>query len=201
MKSSHTRGFVPWMLFMAALALLTGPVFAGAKSCSVTIADPRCEYLTDPLGIDVPQPRLSWKLTVVDAQVRGQRQTACQVLVASTKTLLDKDQGDLWDSGMVSSDQSVLVTYAGKPLASGMECFWKARVKDENGVTSAWSRPVRWTMGLLEKADWSGKWIGTEEVFTPQRGSSDNKVPDPWLRKTFELKAKPERAAVYVASV
>ena len=203
MRSSPTRRFVPWMLLVAVSAFSAGPAFAGDKSCTVTVADPRCEYLKDPLGIDVPQPRLSWKLAAVEAQARGQKQTAYQVLVASTKTLLDKDQADLWDSGMVSSDQSVLVVYSGKPLASGVECFWKVRVKDENGVTSAWSRPARWTMGLLDKADWSGKWIGTDEVFKRQGGSPppDNKVPDPWLRKTFDLKAKPERATVYVASV
>jgi alpha-L-rhamnosidase len=201
MRSSGARRLLPCLSFLAMLWPLTGSAFAGEKPCSVTVADLRCEYLADPLGIDVQQPRMSWKLAAVEAQARGQKETARQILVASTKALLDKDQADLWDSGMVSSDQSVLVTYSGKPLASGTECFWKVRVKDENGVTSAWSRPARWTMGLLEKSDWSGKWIGTDEVFTPQRGSSDNKVPDPWLRKTFELKAKPERAFIYVASV
>jgi alpha-L-rhamnosidase len=192
-----------WMSFVAVLAFLTGPAFAGEKPGSVTVADLRCEYLTDPLGIDARQPRMSWKLAVVDPQARGQKQTACQVLVASTKALLDKDQADLWDSGVVPSDQSVHVVYTGKPLGSGTECFWKVRVKDETGVTSPWSRPARWTMGLLDKADWSGKWIGTDEVFKRQGGSPppDNKVLDPWLRKTFELKAKPARAAVYVASV
>jgi alpha-L-rhamnosidase len=167
----------------------------------VTVADLRCEYLSNPLGIDVQQPRLSWKLEAADPQARGQRQTAYQVLVASTKALLDSDKGDFWDSGMISSDQSVLVAYTGKPLGSGTECYWKVRVKDEAGVTSAWSKPGRWTMGLLEKSDWSGKWIGASEVFTRGRGSADNTVPDPWLRKTFDLQTKPERAVVYVASV
>lgn len=203
MRSSHTRRLVPWMLLVAVSAFFAGSAFAGEKPCAVTVADLRCEYLKDPLGIDVSQPRLSWKLAAVDVQARGQKQTAYQVLVASTKALLDKDQADLWDSGTVSSDQSVHVAYSGKPLASGVECFWKARVKDENGVTSAWSRPARWTMGLLEKSDWSGKWIGTDQLFKREGGfpPPDNKVPDPWLRKTFELKVKPERAAVYVASV
>ena len=203
MRSSRTRTLVSWTSLLAMLALLAGAAFAGEKPCSVTIADLRCEYLTDPLGIDVRQPRMSWRLTAVDAQARGQKQTAFQVLVASTKALLDQDQGDLWDSGTVSLDQSVHVVYTGKPLASGMECFWKVHVKDENGVTSAWSRPARWTMGLLDPSDWRGKWIGTDEVFQRQGGSPppDNKVSDPWLRKTFELKAKPERATAYVASV
>jgi alpha-L-rhamnosidase len=169
----------------------------------VKVADLRCEYLQDPLGIDVRQPRLSWKLTAVDAQARGQKQTAFQILVASTQALLDQDQADLWDSGLAALDQSVHVVYLGKALAPGMECFWKVRVKDEKGATSAWSEPSRWTVGPLENSDWSGRWIGTDELFTRGRGSPppDNKVPDPWLRKTFELKAKPERASIYVASI
>jgi alpha-L-rhamnosidase len=202
MKLSCRNRTVQQVSFLAVLVFGAGVAFAQGV-CSVTVRDPRCEYLANPLGIDVRQPRLSWKLTAVDPQARGQRQTAYQVLAASTKALLDKEQGDLWDSGMIASDQSVHVVYAGRPLTSGVECFWKVRVKDEKGVTSAWSGPAHWTMGLLEKSDWSAKWIGSKEVFQRGRGfpPPDNKVPDPWLRKTFELKAKPERATIYVASV
>jgi len=202
MGSFRRERYVLWISLAVVFACLAGPVLAG-QPCSVTVVDPRCEYLTDPLGIDVRQPRLSWKLAAVDPQARGQRQTAYRVLVTSTKALLDRGQADLWDSGVVSSDQSVHVVYSGKPLAGGMECFWKVRVQDENGATSAWSRPARWTMGLLEKSDWQGRWIGSDQLFTREKGypPPDNKVPDPWLRKTFELKAKPERATVYIASV
>jgi alpha-L-rhamnosidase len=135
----------------------------------------------------------------VDAQARG-RQTAFQVLVASAQALLDKEQADLWDSGVASLDQSVHVVYTGRPLGPGTECFWKVRVKDEMGVLSAWSQPAHWTMGLLEKSDWLGKWIGTDELFTRGKGFPPPIISArPWLRKTFELKAKPERATIYVA--
>ena len=49
----------------------------------VRVIDLRCEYLTDPLGLDVRQPRLSWRL---EASARGIRQTAYQVLVDTFKT-------------------------------------------------------------------------------------------------------------------
>jgi len=203
MRSSRVPGLVQWVSFVVVSMWFAGPAFAGEKPCSVTVADPRCEYLSDPVGIDVRQPRLSWKLAAADPKSRGQRQTAYQVLVATDKTLLDSGKGDLWDSGTISSDQSVHVVYAGKPLTSGMECYWKVRIKDEDGVTSAWTGPARWTMGLLERTDWSAKWIGTSELFKREGGwpPPDNKVPDPWLRKTFDLTAKPQHAVVYVASV
>jgi len=178
-------------------------VSAAERTCSVRVVDLRCEYLPGPLGIDVAQPRLSWQLAPVDAKARGQRQTAYHVLVASTRERLDSGRADLWDSGMVSSDQAVHLVYGGKPLASGMRCHWKVRVKDEKGAVSAWSEPARWTMGLLQEADWSARWIGTDQVFERKKGwpPPDNTVPDPWLRKTFTLNARPERAAIYVASV
>jgi alpha-L-rhamnosidase len=197
MSSSSAVKFTQWTQFLSLLLISTA---AAAAPCSVTVADPRCEYLSDPLGIDVRQPRLSWRLEATDPASRGQRQTAYQILVAGTKTLLERGKGDLWDSGVVASDRSAHVVYAGKPLASGTQCFWMVRVKDENDAVSAWSKPARWTMGLLEPADWSAKWIGSDQVFKRQ-GSSTNTVPDPWLRKSFELKARPERATIYVASV
>lgn len=73
----------------------------------------QCEYLHNPSGLDIPHPRLSWKMGTTVA-VRGQRQTAYQVLVASSRELLDKEQGDLWDSGQVHSDESVHIVYDGK---------------------------------------------------------------------------------------
>ena len=88
---------------------------AGSCWAGVNVERLRCEYLNDPLGIDVTEPRLSW---IVQSDERGQKQTAYQVLVASTPELLANDQGDLWDSGRVESDQTIHVEYAGKPLVS-----------------------------------------------------------------------------------
>jgi hypothetical protein len=84
----------------------------------------RCEYLENPLGIDDPNPRLSWILT---SDIRGSEANAYQILVASRKELLEQNQGDLWDSGKIESNRSIHVAYAGKPLESQTFCFWKVR--------------------------------------------------------------------------
>ncbi|HVJ17779.1 MAG TPA: hypothetical protein VM686_20295 [Polyangiaceae bacterium] len=75
----------------------------------------RSEYRVNPLGIDVAKPRFDWLL---ESDVRGQRQTAYQVLVASSVEALAADQGDLWDSGKVVSDQSTQLEFGGEPLGS-----------------------------------------------------------------------------------
>jgi alpha-L-rhamnosidase len=115
---------------------------------AANVANLRCEYLKEPLGIDVAKPRLSWVIEGGDQKTedRGLKQTAYQVLVASTPELLAKDQGDLWDSGKVASDQSVQVEYIGKALASAQACYWKVRFWDQkNGrARGAMSRCGRW---------------------------------------------------------
>lgn len=120
-----------------------------------------CEYQANPLGIDTQTPRLSWVLQSDRKAERGQRQTAYHILVASSDRLLKPGKADLWDSGRVESDQSILVPYAGKPLAGRHRCFWKVRVWDVNGRASAWSAAATWTMGLLTPEDWlPAHWIG-----------------------------------------
>jgi alpha-L-rhamnosidase len=153
---------------------------------SVKVTDLRCEYLVNPLGVDLVKPRLSW---MSKSGQRGQKQTAYRLLVASSKEQLDKNTGDLWDTGKVQSDRSIHVAYDGSGLKSRMQCFWKVMVWDKDGKPSAWSTPATWTMGLLKAEDWSAKWITNP---APKR------LSHPWLRRTFDLKENIERAVMHV---
>ena len=145
---------------IAFLLIPASAIFAATGKAFPTCL--RCEYRQDPFGIDVAKPRLSW---VLEASQRGQKQTACQVLVASSPELLAKNQGDLWDSGEVQSDQTTQVEYAGKPLESQARCYWKVRVWDRDGAPSRWSKSAKWSMGLLKPDDWKAKWIGYDAAY------------------------------------
>lgn len=139
----------------------------------------RCEYRVDPLGIDVREPRLSWEMH--DGR-RGAAQTAYQVLVASSPEKLAADQGDLWDSGKVASDQSSQVVYAGKALASRMRCCWKVRIWDAQGKPTAFGNPALWTMGLLQPDDLKAKWIGLQgPMVYPGKGPALNFEGCKWV--------------------
>ena len=151
------------------LSLGCGWVAAGG----VTVGSLRCEYLENPLGIDATAPRLSWKLEA-GTEARGIKQTAYQVLVASSADALKKDQGDLWDSGKVTADQDNQVAYAGQPLASRTRCAWKVKVWTSEAaaakeVASGWSAPASWEMGLLKPEDWSASWIETVRGPAPKK--------------------------------
>jgi hypothetical protein len=152
----------------------------------------RCEYLSNPLGIDVETPRLSWVLT---PGPRGRQPGAYQVLVASSPAILQQSKGDLWDSGKASSGQTTFVPYAGRPLTTGMRVWWKVRAWDHQGRVTPWSQPAWWSMGVLHDSEWEGRWIGLARPAGIQEGVP---LPSPWLRKTFTLQQKPQRGTAYV---
>jgi alpha-L-rhamnosidase len=162
------------------------------KMSLTTISHLTCEYRTNPLGIDVLQPRLSWQM---QSDRRGAHQTAYQILVAPTETGLDDNTRLLWDSGKIESDQSIHVPYRGPALASGQRVYWKVRVWDEPGSkvesSSAW-----WEMGLLERSDWKAQWIGA-----PFWGGPRTSSPAPFLRKEFILQKQFVSARLYATAI
>lgn len=139
----------------------------------------RVEYLSDPMGIDMPQPRLSW---IPQHTERGARQTAYQVWVSSRPNV---ESGDQWDSGRIASGEYTHIAYSGKKLESNTTYYWKVRYWNQDGVASPYSRVARFDTGLLSPADWKAQWLG---------GGNQ-------LRKEFSLRAAPVRARAYVAGL
>src|SRR5258707_6114781 len=105
------------------LALLAG-LAGGTTQAALSPVNLRCALRVNPLGIGDATPRLSWQLQS-DGEGRGETQSAYQIKVGSVAGTTD-----LWDSGKVSSSQTVDIVYAGQPLTSGKKCFWQVRVYD-----------------------------------------------------------------------
>lgn len=187
------------------LAVLTAP--APAQRPSVRAVELRCEYRRNPLGIDVTEPRLSWRLAASDPNARGVGQVAYRVLAASSEAALLAGKGDLWDTGRVASDQSAHVVYKGKPLSSRARIFWKVRVWDQGGRPSAWSDPASWSMGWLKPEDWKARWIGLEQTGVYKNPNSAYRnlegarwlAPAPEYRRAFDLPE--DRAVVHAWAV
>lgn len=174
--------------FLCSFLSLSAPSAMAAAPTTIRIEGLRCEYLSDPLGIDAAQPRFSWRLIDPD-QTRGQKQSAWQMVVSA------KDGNEtrvLWDSGKVESEESVNNVYAGETLRSNQAAHWKVRVWDKDGNPSAWSQDARFSMGLLAPADWKGKWI---------RQADADEVKHIWYRKNFDLKVVPQQAFAHVCSI
>jgi len=148
----------------------------------------KCEYLDNPLGIDMLSPRLSWQIKTKG--VRGEKQTAYRIIVASSLDKLRKGNPDLWDTDKVNSNQSTHVAYKGKALQSQMNCYWSVMIWDKDGKPSSWSDPAYWTMGLLNKEDWTAQWIGSPDPDTA-----------PYYRHSFHLDNVPKSAPLHLAAL
>ncbi|MCC6126811.1 MAG: family 78 glycoside hydrolase catalytic domain [Pirellulales bacterium] len=157
---------------------------------ALVVAETTCEYAVNPVGIDVLRPRFTW---VLDAGRRGTMQQAYRVLVAGSPEKLAADAGDLWDSGKVTSDESVNIAYNGKILSSRQQCYWKVQVWDDRGHASPWSKPANFEMGLLEQSEWRGRWIGL--------GGGKTEFVSPLLRKKFSVAGPVKRATLYAAGI
>jgi alpha-L-rhamnosidase len=183
------------VLAALSLGLNLGSQIAAA---AITCGDLTCEYRVNPLGIDVDSPRLSWQMV---SDQRGEMQSAYQLLVASSLDKLNRDQGDIWDSGRTTSDESNLVAYAGEKLTARESCFWKVRIWDNKGQASAWSEPAHWTMGLLSQVDWRGsQWIGMT-LKGPTTQPNDRPLPARYLRKDFSVDKPVARATAYACGL
>jgi len=180
------------------IALALAFSWCSCFAAPLKVGDLRCEYRTQPLGIDAPQPRLSW---VLESNRRGETQTAYEILAATSAAKLRRADADLWVSGRVNSSESVHVVYAGKPLRSGQRVFWKVRAWNAAGRASAFSKPAWFETALLSPADWQARWIQspTADPLPPDKAFDD--YPAPLFRKEFTLDKKIARARVYVSGL
>lgn len=176
---------------------LAGLLFWSQLNAQVRVSNLRCEMLENPLGIDVKQPRLSWQ---IDAETRDVHQAAYQIMVSSTREKLNNNDADIWNSGKINSSQSVLVVYAGKPLLSRAQCYWKVKTFTSKGESS-WSDPASWTMGLLNKADWKAKWIGYDKASSWDSVTQWSRLSARYFRKQFQSAGQVKRATVYIVGL
>lgn len=152
------------------------------------------QNLDNPIGLGCTKPCFCYTL---QSEERGSRQTACQILAASSPELLEEGRADLWDSGKMQEERNYAIPYEGAPLASRQEVFWKARVWDEKGNVSPWSGPASFEMGLLEEKDWKAAWIGQGDDFTGDKSAAPAIVG----RFTVKARDRVKRARLYISGL
>lgn len=152
----------------------------------------KTEYAQNPKGIETMEPRLFWQL---ESNNKSANQTAYQLLVGTTPEQLNKDTGDMWDSGKVLSSSSVHIVYGGKPLKAESNYYWKVRVWDGQDQASDWSEHSFWSMGLLTIEAWQGDWIGCKQI------PDVIMQPSPYVRKEFTAKKSVRRAIAYTTAL
>ncbi len=183
--------------FFYSLSLLLFFFLCEELRADTVITEIRTEQLVAPVGIDAPAPRLSWQITSTERNVM---QTGYHILVSSSPEKLNKNEGDLWDSGKVQSEDSQWVPYAGKQLKSNMRCYWKVKSYTTAGETP-WSTSSMWTMGLLSENRWKGVWIGMDKAFEWDSETQWSRLSARYLRKEFMVGKPVKQATIHIAGL
>lgn len=172
-------------------------LLCGSMQAAVSISNLQVEQLSNPMGIDALQPRLGWR---IESDKQSVMQTAYHILVASSPEKLAGNQGDLWDSGKVSSDASQWIVYQGKRLRSNVRCYWKVRTYTNKGE-SPWSTPGHWSMGLLNESNWKGQWIGLDKAAPGDSDTQWSRLAARYLRKEFAITKAVKQATLHIAGM
>ncbi|HEU4901894.1 MAG TPA: alpha-L-rhamnosidase N-terminal domain-containing protein, partial [Flavisolibacter sp.] len=164
----------------------------------VTVSSLQVEGRTILLGLDLLQPRLSWKL---QSSERGVMQTAYEILVASSPDKLAAGEGDVWNSGVVKSEASINVVYSGRPLQNFRYYWWKVRVHTTKGI-SPWSNPALWSMGILDPSAWKARWIGLDTFNRNDRPHDDyTRLAARYIRKNITTPKRVARATAFISGL
>ncbi|AYC36814.1 alpha-L-rhamnosidase [Streptomyces griseorubiginosus] len=154
------------------------------------------EHRTTPLGVDAARPRFGWRTA---SRVRGRRQTAYRLLVASTPDRLTVGRADVWDSGRVDSADSVAVRYAGPALKPSTRYHWTVELWDENGRPLPEAPTARFETGLFSTDGVTG-WDGAQWI--TMAGKAPNSPGAPLLRKQTALDGgRVHEARLYVSAL
>lgn len=173
---------------------------ASDRAVSATIArDLRCEFRTNPLGVDAEHPRLSWTLEN-SGPGRGIKQRAYRILVASSLDQLARDHGDLWDSGRRESAEQNNIPYEGSPLRPETRCYWKVQVWDGSAVPH-WSAVGQWEMGRIRPENWVGKWLNDGRPTPASDAEFYKEDPAPRFRREFRVQKPLVRARLYISGL
>ena len=193
--------------------LLRATLFASplllAFTAAATPVQLRTDHMTNPIGIDAPKPQFAWQS---DATTPNWTQSAYQLLVATSETNLVSGKPDVWDSGRITSSDSIDILYAGPALKPQTRYFWLVRVWD-NKQKSSTSTPAWFETGLLSPSDWHAQWIRRADPAAerelaavrwlwlpdsnPQQVATGTTAE---FRYTLHLDAAPTRASLHVVS-
>ena len=189
------RRIIACVLLIASLrlAMPEGLLAADLKPAKLT-----CEYMLNPLGIGMSNPRLSWTLT---APGRNERQTAFELIVSDNTRDIAAGKGNVWQTGKVASGQSLHVMYAGAPLAAFTRYYWRVRVYDGNGEASGWSAPAWFETAMLSPADWKGRWIGDGSAPLTNGADFYREQSMPLFRKAFTTAKRVLAARLYISGL
>jgi alpha-L-rhamnosidase len=172
---------------------------AHAPALALALEGLTVERRARAIGIDALKPRFAWRVVGDGSDAC---QTAYHLQLMHAHDASAAWSAPVWDTGEREARDSTNVVYGGPPLVSRGRYAWRVRVRDGAGITSDWSAPAEFEMGLLAAEDWSARWIAhvvPDLVSAPEERHAYRKSPA--LRRRFSLPGIPERARLYITAL
>ena len=165
---------------------------------NVSIANLNVEQQFQEQALATNQPRFSWNYETTENEIVQQNY---RIIVASTAEKAKNGVGDLWDSGVIPSNQMLYISYEGKQLQSREKAFWKvfATVSNKRSKTRLESEVNSFEISLLNQEDWQAKWIG--HAFDDDVLVGKTRLAARYLRKDFNLLNEVSEAHLYVSGM
>ena len=184
--------FIPTILLLIASVI---PTEAKVEVTHLTI-----EGRKAPMGLDVESPRFGWQIM---ADRKNVMQKSYHIIVASTLEKLNRNDGDVWNSGVVNSDASQWIPLTPSSLLqAGHSYYWKVKITTNKGK-SEWSQPATWSTGLLKPSNWKGQWIGIDSLMPWDKNERHSRLSARYLRKVFSINRHSTilRATMYISGL
>jgi alpha-L-rhamnosidase len=180
------------------LLLVIWSLTSCTNNLNISIVNPNVEQQVRPQALSTAQPRFSWQYETTENNVVQQNY---RIIVASTAENAQRCIGDLWDSGVTTSNQMLYIPYEGKALQSRDKAYWKviATVKNDKGKAKVESEVRSFEISLLSQDDWQAKWIGHE--FEEDVLEGHTRLAARYLRKEFALHGEISEARLYVSGM
>lgn len=159
------------------------------------IANVKCEYKKNPIGLGVKKPRFSYQ---IESDLSEVMQLKYRILISSNAENINNNIGDLWDSGEIHSTKTLQIEYEGSKLLSRQICYYKILSFLNTGEVLE-SEINTFEMGLLNRRDFTARMI----KYRPDgpavgiKGEFAEGSALPMLRKTFTVCKDIERVRIY----
>jgi len=166
---------------------------ANTIQAATVIKNLRVEYMKNPIGIDVANPRFSWE---IESDVTGMKQNACEIILS-----YDESGSDVvWDSGIMQSGQSIGITYGGTALSPSTRYYWTVNIWDKDNIKITSPEKAFFETGLLSSGWSDAQWLKIKEnsdLMALQSAAQGI----PMFRSEFSLTKALKSARIYASAL
>lgn len=162
------------LIMMETATMTATPVLAEGNTPPLAPTGLMIDQSNEPLGVENTSPVFSWIVNDADS---NERQSAYQILIATSAERLNEDEADIWNSGKVLSSESSNAVYGGGALPANGKYYWTVRTWDKDGEAGGYAEPQFFTTAVKDEWNASAIWAApnrsTEAASFADQGFTD----------------------------